>query len=138
MSQRHKGENMKKIVLALLLVSGVAYAKGLSVGVTSKGINSYGLSVVVNNIQAQVYMSQAEVALLFFEKDLVSFLGVYAGAGASVGWGSSLSAAAIVPVGLEIHLGKMVDLFGEVVPQYSVMPSMGFGYGYNGGLRVNF
>ena len=134
---------MKKVVAILLLGLTLAFAKGggsTSLGLVANGSGGYGLSGQFGEVQVHLFStSSGELSFLFYENDLAKFLGVYAGIGAGISLSdNSFGASAIVPLGIKIHVGGIIDLFAEYVPGYTVAPGFGFRSGYNGGIRFIF
>ena len=136
---------MKKVLLAMLLVVGLAHAAdketgvGVSFNTNDNNWNMYSPSGTVKaNKFRFIFENGIATDYLFVEQELVGPIGFYLGLGFAFPW--SVDALSLrIPVGIDVNLEAISsDVYFEYVPQYAII-SNNFGYSsFNIGFRYYF
>ena len=136
---------MRKLLVSLLLVLGVAQAGDNEYGV-GVSFNSSGDPLVVYSPSGTVVMKEYRFTFeegiasdyMFVQMELFEPVNFYLGFGFAFPWELD-SLVLRIPVGLSIDIEMISsDIFIEAVPSYVVVGDRGYGSSFNTGLRYYF
>lgn len=137
---------MKKILVALMLLgavhtanAGEKFGLGLVLDGTMPGSFGPALAFQYNQYKGAFGTAGLNFDYLALRGALkaIDGLSYYVGPGAGFGWsGPTLGLRAVF--GLDYNINKEIDVFAELVPGFTVMQTMGFGFGGAFGARYFF